>query len=697
MVAAGIGKQAVAQDDINIGMAEEMVYNEDFTSAIDMYNKLIAMDPNNGTYRFQLGFCYLNTATKKQYASSCFSKALELYKPKQRKGTQGIETEFYLGRAYRVNDSIDEALDVLEKLKKRVTNRRFLEIVDNEIEMCNLTKEMKSHPVEIEVHNLGAIVNGEYADHSPVITADESLLLFTSRREYEGGEKQADGQYDENIYYCYKMETGTWSEPIPIDSVNTPEHDATVALSYDGRELYIYREDNNGTLLVSSYDGSNWTKPKELNSAINTKYRETGAGISADGSKLYFASDRPGGKGGYDIYVAERQSNGDWGNVKNLGDKVNTKEDEEGPFIVPDNSRLYFSSKGHKGLGGYDIFHSDNQTNSWSDAVNAGFPINTAEDDVFLFLTPSGKFSYFASERLDGMGHSDLYVMGLPADMETKLTVMTGKVIVCEGDLPESLVMIRDNSLGIINTAIPNKRTGKFIFIVKRAHNYTLSVSVGDKIVFEETFDIPVNAPGQQLYKSVRLDPEKQCIEPVNSVALNSDDYINPKYIDERGVIYDDLIEVESILFNFAQANDDEISGNENFVKLSEYLKKNPTAVIEIGAFADSKGSAAFNQALTEKRANVAYDFLVNKLGVNPKQLKAVGYGEENPITFNKINGNWEEESKKYNRRIEFHILEEGEESLLIRQLKEKIPGKYLNPAYKTDYKKAAGTPETNI
>ena len=295
------------------------------------------------------------------------------------------------------------------------------------------------------------------------------------------------------------------------------------------------------------------------------------------------------------------------------------------------------------------------------------------------------------------MGHSDLYVMGLPADMETKLTVMTGKVIVCEGELPESLVMIRDNSLGIINTAIPNRKTGKFIFIVKRAHNYTLSVSVGDKLVYEETFDIPVNAPEQQVYKSVRLDPEKECVEPVVSAGLNPDDYINPKYVDERGIIYDDLIEVETILFNFAEANDDEIIGNENFMKLAVYLHNNPSAVIEVGAFADSKGSAAFNQALTEKRAKVAYDYLVNKLNVNPKQLKAVGYGEENPISFNKINGEWNEDSKQYNRRIEFHILEEGEESLLIRQLKDKIPSKYQNPAYNSNYTKAAGSPETEI
>ena len=689
-----ITKTASAQDDINIGMAESMVFNEDFSSAISLYKKMIEMEPDNGLYHFQLGFCYLNTSAKKDSSINEFKKAYSTYKPKQRKGTQGIETEFYLGRAYRVNDSIDQALSTLEKLKRRVSNKRFLEIIDKEIDLCNLTNEMKSHPVEIQVQNLGAIVNSEYSDHSPVLTADESMLLFTSRRPYKNHEMEADDQYDENIYMSRKLETGTWSAPEPLnDKINTTEHEATVSLSYDGSELYIYREDDNGTLLLSKFNGDDWTEPVPLNENINTKYRETGACISTDGQKLYFASDRPGGFGGYDIYVSQRQPDGTWGVATNLGDAVNTSEDEEGPFILPDNSKLYFSSKGHRGLGGYDIFYSDaTEFGTWSRAVNAGFPINTAEDDVFLFITPTSARSYFASERKDGIGRSDIYVMGLPSVMETELTVVTGLVGVCEGKVPESLITIRDNSLGITNTAVPNKSTGKYIFIGRRAHNYTITASVDGRQVYSETFDIAANAAAQMTYKTIQLDPEHNCPEP--HVPTEEAEHIAGKYYDENGVMYDCLAEIEDISFPFGDAK--ALKPTPSLDTLAKYLKNNRDAVVEIRAYCDAKGSAEYNLKLSKKRGQVVYNYLLQH-GVNANQMIVNGFGEENPIAFNIINGEYDDESKAYNRRVEFQMKQQGsKETLLIRPLST-VPDKYVNPLYQKDYQKAPGTPESEI
>lgn len=689
-----ITSSASAQDDINIGMAESMVFNEDFSSAIQLYNKMIEMEPDNGLYHFQLGFCYLNTSSKKDSSIYEFKKAYGLYKPKVRKGTQGIETEFYLGRAYRVNDSIDQALSTLEKLKRRVTNKKFLEIIDKEIDLCNLTNEMKSHPVEIQVQNLGAIVNSEYTDHSPVLTADESMLFFTSRRPYKNHEVGVDDQYDENIYVSRKLETGTWSAPEPLnDKINTEEHEATVSLSYDGSELYIYREDDNGTLLVSYFKGDDWSEPVPLNENINTKYRETGACLSTDGKRLFFASDRPGGRGGYDIYVSERMPDGSWGEAKNLGDAVNTAEDEEGPFILPDNSKLYFSSKGHRGLGGYDIFYCDaNEFGTWSRAVNAGFPINTAEDDVFLFITPTSARSYFASERKDGIGRSDIYVMGLPSVMETELTVVTGLVGVCEGKVPESVITIRDNSLGVSSTAVPNIRTGKYIFIGRRAHNYTLTATVGNKTVYSETFDIAANAPEQMNYKTIQLDPEHNCPEP--HVPEDEPEQIPGKYYDENGVMYDCLAEIEDISFPFGAAS--ALGPTPSLDTLAKYLKNNRDAVVEIRAYCDAKGSAVYNLKLSKKRGTAVYNYLIQH-GVQSKQLVVTGLGEENPISFNIINGEFDDESKAYNRRVEFKMKQQGsKETLLIRPITT-VPDKYRNPLYQKDYEKAAGTPESEI
>ena len=689
-----ITPSALAQDDINIGMAESMVFNEDFSSAIGLYKKMIEMEPDNGLYHFQLGFCFLNTSSKKDSSIYEFKKAYSSYKPKQRKGTQGIETEFYLGRAYRVNDSIDLALSTLEKLKRRVTNKRFIEIIDKEIDQCNLTNEMKSHPVEIQVQNLGAIVNSQFTDHSPVLTADESVLFFTSRRPYKEYELQADDQYDENIYVSRKLPTGTCSAPEPLnDKINTEEHEATVSLSYDGSELYIYREDDNGTILVSRLEGDDWSAPVPLNENINTKYRETGACLSTDGKRLYFASDRPGGYGGLDIYVSQRQPDGTWGPAKNVGDAVNTAEDEEGPFILPDNSKLYFSSKGHRGMGGYDIFYcTATEFGTWSRSVNAGYPINTAEDDVFLFITPTSERSYFASERKDGIGRSDIYVMGLPSVMETELTVVTGLVGVCEGKVPESVITIRDNSLGVSSTAIPNTHTGKYIFIGRRVHNYTITATVNNRVVYTETFDIEANAPAQMSYKTIQLDPEHEC--PEVHIPTDEPERIPGKYYDENGIAYDCLAEIEDIQFGFGDAK--ALKPTPSLDTLAKYLNNNRDAVVEIRAFCDAKGSATYNLNLSKRRGNVVVNYLVQR-GVRRNQLLVEGFGEENPISFNIINGEFDDESKAYNRRVEFLMKKQGsKETLLIRPISS-VPDKYRNPLYQKDYTKAPGTPESEI
>lgn len=672
-----------AQEDLNVSMAEEMVGNEDFSAAVEMYKKLITFDPLDPELYFSLGFCYLNTPEMKELAPDCFRNALELYKPKQRKGTQGIEAEFYLGRSLRVNNQLPEALDLFNKLTKRVSNKKFLEIVHKEIDMCNLamTLQDEADTVSLPVNNLGRVVNSPYTDHSPLITADESTLFFTSRRPCKNGAMQFDGQFDENIYVSYRNEDNTWTVPMSVsDSINTKEHEATAAISYDGRELYIYRDVDDGSIWASFFDDSEWSAPKQLNSNINTKYRETGASVSADGSKLYIASDRPDGYGGLDIYVSERLTNGEWGEAKNLGPAVNTAEDEEGPYIMPDNSRLYFSSKGHEGIGGYDIFYCDaTEFGTWSRAVNVGFPVNTAQDDVFLFFTPSGERAYFASVREDAVGRSDIYVMGLPQEMETQFTVMTGRVTVCSGYLPESKVTIIDNNTGIVSTAIPNLRTGKFIFIVTRSHSYNITVTSSEKDIFNEDLFVPADAEGMMDYKSIKLDPSVECDLPPEEFPVAVE---QKPFVDQEGVVYDMQATVSDIRFPFAKAP--YIKKNDELDSLAAYLKKFPEAVVEIGAYADSKGPANYNRFLSLQRAKAVYYYLYKK-GVRPNQMVTVGYGEENPVAFNVIDGKLNEQSMDYNRRVEFRMIKQGKKSLLIKPLTD-IPEKFQNPAYSKKY-----------
>lgn len=676
------------EKDNEVNIAEDLVYNEDFSNAIELYKKVLIMDSLNPVVNFELGFCYLNTILEKDKSIQYFEKAIDLYPRRQQKSIEYLETKFYLGRSYRVNYQFDKAIETLTELKEKVRNKKFKKVIDNEIELAQKGKLFIKKPISIEVNNLGKTINSSFSDHSPVFSVDESVLIFTSRRGYRNGEMLPDGQYDENIYISEKQENGLWSQPRSIgDNINTKMHEATIGLSYDGQQLFIYKDEDDGSIYVSNLKGDQWTTPKKLGDNINTRFRETHASLSTDGKKLYFTSDRPRGEGGLDIYVSELQDDGTWGEAKNMGKAVNTEKDEEGPYIHPDGKRLYFSSKGHDCIGGYDIFYSEiNQFGTWSMAKNIGYPINTIEDDIFYTPTPDGQRAYYSSVKQKGLGKSDIYIMGLPEVMKTDLTIMSGKVTICGGGkLPESKIKITDNTTGEEMIAKPNSKTGKFIFIVKHLHNYTVTVEKDNAIIHNKTFDIPNNSPSQQVYESIRLDPTVPCDETLTAAVTKKDDILEIKYTDENGIVYDSFVEIENILFPFGKAN--KITKNKSLDELAKYLINNKEAVIEIGAYADSKGRATYNQKLSEQRANVVKKYLTNK-GVVEKQLVTVGYGEENPITINKNKkGYWLSASQKYNRRIEFRMLNQGEETLLIRPMSN-IPEQYKNPKYDKDYVK---------
>lgn len=685
MTVAGVcgAQEAAAQDKAVVENAEVALANGDWLTAAKNYKQLAESNPDNPLFHSQLGYCYLQMS-KKKLAIPELQKAESLYTDKQKRKKVVAQTnQLYLGSAYRQSDSIDKALTVLKALQEVAKGKDLKKKVQNEIDLCNYCKSLKQTPKDVTVLNLGAFVNSESIEHTPIVNNSE--LYFTSRRKLEGHEEAEDGQYDENIYKSTIVDsTGTWSKPEALDAViNNDIHCAVVAMSADGNELYMYRDDNNGTILVSKKEGDSWSEPVALNENINTDFRETGACLSKDGNTLYFASARPGGFGGLDIYASTRENGGDWGVAENLGPAINTDADEEGPFIFEDDTKLYFSSKGHKGLGGYDIFWSEKgQDNNWKEAENAGYPINSSDDDVFVFLDKSGK-TYFSSDRW-GQGEADLFVLGDKDLMKTEVTVLTGMVEDCTKPMPESVITVVDNSTGETTEVKPDA-DGKFEIITNRAHNYTLTAKTNENIVFTDIFDVSIKAQDKEDYKTIKLDPGVEC--PQEEIAA-----VNPN-MGPDGVIYDVVIEIHDIYFKFAKA--DKLAQNEDLNKLADFLKQNKNAKIQVAGYCDAVGSASLNYNLAKRRAMTAYNYLAQK-GVKVNQLKVVSFGEENPQTYNKIEGKFNEDSKQYNRRLDFSVIQQGDQTLLIRPLNS-IPDRYKNPDYKANgYTKAKGMPETN-
>jgi len=671
-----------AQKKDEIYIAEDLVYSEDFNQAIILYNQIVKFDPYNPLYQFNLGFCYLNTRMSKDSSIMYLKNSIAYYSKRKYKNTVNIdEVTFYLGRAYRVNNYFDSAIIVLNKLKSSTTNRKFKKIIENELNLAISAAELYKAPVNFDIKNLGNTLNTEYSEHSPILSLDENILIFTSRRN-NGKPIMFDNQYDEDIFISEKIDD-SWTTPISIsDSINTSEHEASIGLSYDGQQLFIYKEEEEGSIYYSQQIDDIWTTPIKLGENINTRFRETHASLSLDGNYLYFTSSRSGGFGGQDIYVSEKQKDGNWGVAKNLGNKINSAKDEEGPYIHPDGKTLYFSSGGHKGMGGYDIFISEKSDSGfWQEAKNIGFPINTVEDDVFYFPTADGTRAYYASYKPDAYGKTDIYMISIPEAKTTDLTVMTGILTVCEGTRPRAYITITDKQTGEYFLATPNKK-GKFIFVTHRGRTYDVLIETELSTVFHEEFTVDKNAPFLALYKAIRLDPEINCTNKTDSLTV--DMLEDTLLIDSTGNVYDEFLELENILFDFGKAN--ELLQNETLDKLAHYLSENQDAIIEIGAYADSKGSAIYNYNLSLKRGEIVKKYLIDR-GVQASQLVVVGYGEENPVTKNKnIDGTWNPEGQKFNRRAEFKVIQQGETTLLIWPFK--VPENLKNEFYIPNYHK---------
>ena len=686
--AAGVcSVENVSAQDKEIAEEAEFAFGlNDWMTAAKNYSQLVANDPNNPLYHSNLGYCYLQSG-KKEQALTELRKAQSLYEKNKTK-LPAQTNEYYLGSALRQSEKIDEALSVLNTLKPQVSNKELSERIDREIKSCNLAKELSANPKDITVLNLGKFVNSVSNDHTPLVAPDGKTLYFTSRQRVEGHSVMDDGNYDENIYSSQlKPETGTWDAPVLIEgSLSNQYNTSVVCISNDGKELYLYNDDKNGTILVSKKNGNTWGEPVALNSFINTDYRETGASISKDGNKLYFASNRPGGVGGLDLYVSERTKGGDWGPAVHLGKTLNTELDEEGPFIAPDGT-LYFSSKGHNGLGGYDIFKSTLTGFKWSEPENLGTPINTSSDEVYVFLDKSGKY-YFASNRRNGSGGADLYVAGSKKLMETAVSAYRGTVTICDKEkYPQSLVRVRDNSTAEEFEVKPEEGTGSFEIKTYKGHNYSVSFELDGDIIEDDMFDVSLNAQAVTNYKTVKLDPGVDC--PV--VAVTEPE---PKNLDDAtGKADEVIITLKDVRFEFAKA---EINSSKTLDELAAYLNDNPKAKVKIIGFCDAMGTAAFNKKLSMDRAKAAKKYLVSKKKVKASQLEVDGYGEENPITYNKVNGEINEDSKQYNRRLEFEVVKQGEKKLIVLPLA--VPVNYANPNYKsTGYKKSGRNVETQI
>lgn len=650
-------KDGLKEAKKNIENGDEFFKNGSlfYKLALDPYLAAFKFNPNNALLNYKIGKCYLYSNYKLK-SIPYLEKALSL------NPNVDPQIHYVLAKAYHLDMQWDKAIQEFKSFQQSLGKgdefAQLKEDANKHIEECNTGKEMVQHPIRVLIDNVGPEINSQYPDYGPVISADESIMLFTSRRPNTTGGK-IDAQINEPFedIYVSTRRAGKWTTAVNMGPpINTDDHDANSGLSADGQKFLIYIGKNNGDLYEAELKGSNWSKPEQMNKNINTDFHESSACYSPDGKSVYFVSDKPdGGLGDRDIYVSVKEKKDKWGKAVNLGNVINTKYGEEGCFLHPDGKTLYFSSQGHKTMGGYDIFKSVYENGKWSEPENLGYPINTPDDDVFFVVSASGKHGYYSSFSASGYGEKDIYVVtflgpekkmilnnednllaSLAAPIKetviapvvevknASLTILKGVITDALTTKPlEATIDIIDNQKNeVVATFTSNSASGKYLVSLPAGKNYGIAVKKEGYLFHSENFDIPATAAFQEVTKDIAL----------KNVAVGT------------------KIILKNIFFDFDKATLRPESTNE-LQRLIALLNEVPTMKIEISGHTDAKGAADYNQKLSQSRAKAVVDYLV-KAGIAADRLTFAGYGKDQPIATNDT-----DEGRQLNRRTEFKII----------------------------------------
>lgn len=482
-----------------------------FPQALENYLAAQTFNPDNADLNFQIGLCYLNLQVDRLKSLPYLQRAQRL------NPNLGNQFLISLGKAYHYNMDFEQAIRVYNEFIETSGNSGdSLKIAQAKkyILECESGKELVKKPVRVRIDNLGPGVNSEFADYAPVINADESKLIFTSRRSGTTGGMvdPIDSTFFEDIYITFKIDND-WLDAKNIGNpINEDEHDASINLSADGKKLLIYRTRNGGDIYQSELNGIEWSEPEAIKE-INTRQYENHATYSADGKNLFFISNRDdeGSHGGKDIYIADISVDGKFSNVRNAGTLVNTIYDEDGVFFHPDGKTMYFSSMGFNSMGGFDIFKTEWDGNSFSEPENLGYPINSPEDDVFFVLTSDGRRAYFASYREEGYGDKDIYVMHFLDDMELLSSLQFKISDSTNVNKLIANILIKDVSTGeiVVNR---NTEAGETIANLPAGKTYEITVSSEKYLPYTEVLEIPYDAGSQVVMRKIELGVNPQVL-----------------------------------------------------------------------------------------------------------------------------------------------------------------------------------------
>jgi hypothetical protein len=465
--------------------ADEHFDKSNFIMAIPIYKEELRREPTNRSIRYKLGICYLKTKINWQEAV----RHLEQY-------TAGPKAEdeawLHLGKAYMLTNKLDEAISAFQKF--RTLKSKKSEEVDRYIEQCHNAIKFINEPKNVTFQNLGKEINSDDPDYYPFVTGDETFMAFTSRRKDGiGGKKvEVDGYHPSDIYFS-KVVNGRWTKAENAGrNINSSLDEQAVGLKADGLEMYVYLDhiDKFGDLYISSRKDrdADFSKSKKCDALVNAKIETSGC-LSEDGRTFFFAR-REKVNSASDLYICRKLPNGKWALPQKLPETINSKYNEDFPYLSSDGITLYFASEGHNSMGGYDLFKTtwDIENNTFSTPENLGYPVNSTDDDRNICVTPDNRVAYISAFRPGGFGDLDIYRIRFNENEQIS-RLYTGKVY-----LGDSTTSSQTKNHNVLITVTNKKDKSEYFFAPNSVSGkFVMNLPVGK-------YRVKVTAPGYDDY-----------------------------------------------------------------------------------------------------------------------------------------------------------------------------------------------------
>jgi outer membrane protein OmpA-like peptidoglycan-associated protein len=590
----------------------EAFKERDFSKAKIFFDKAIEQSPEWPEAHFAMGQVY-SAEMNRTMAFKYFTRTISL---------DSTNKAFLL--AYSFLGAYELNANNYELAKKHYTRAlswsqkgsRVAEQYEKQIAACDFSILSMKNSYQLEPSRLSKVVNFKQKQYFPVLTADEKQLFFTARN----------GDGDEDIYFS-ERQFESWSAPRSIsDSINTKFNEGTCTISADGRMLVFTScegRENFGScdLYYSQKINGFWSEPKNLGPTINSKYWDSQPSLSSDGRMLFFSSERPLGVGRKDLYISYWSEIDGWQEAQNLGTTINTFGDEVSPFIHANSKTLFFASNIHQGMGGFDLFLSQKEGSNYSKPENLGYPINTEEDQLAMFISSNGKSAYYSVDKKDSV---HLYQFEIPKALIEKISptiYINGRIVDAKTNvgISSSIELIDIATNEKLSQFESDKYDGAFMAVVPSAGDYALYIS--SPAYFFKRLEFNVDDPKnlQEISVSMRM------------IEKNVPEILNHIYFETASFALKDESRAE-------------------LDKLTQLAIENPQLNIQIAGHTDDVGAEQENLILSEKRAQSVIDYLIKK-GISLNRLSAKGFGEIAPLVPN-IN----EENRQMNRRIELRF-----------------------------------------